>query len=210
MSPRNVSSIAFAILLSVAAPCAQIARATVTSEGPVFIRPGAETALKVLAIGTDLKVLQEDDGWVEVEFTDPQFGRRVGWIEGRFTRTAVEKAAGRGAPRVEARVVADRPLPSPQAVREATADAATDPQQGRATLTKLFNEAKIKHPALAVERILKDIDESVRKVRFPAWQSTSEGERLVQNEFRKVLLKYQLHRDQQLSDRAFASVRQYY
>src|SRR5688572_8761642 len=63
------------VILWSAVPAAQIARATVTVEGPIFIRPGAETALKVLAIGTELKVLHEETGWAQVEFTDPQFGR---------------------------------------------------------------------------------------------------------------------------------------
>ena len=63
---------------------------------------------------------------------------------------------------------------------------------------------------IIVERIVNDIDEIVRKVRFPDWQSTTQGERLVQKELRKTLLKYQLHRDQELFDRAFAYIRQYY
>ena len=37
----------------------------------------------------------------------------------------------------------------------------------------------------------------------------SEGERLVQKELRKTLLKYQLHREQDLFNRAFAYIRQY-
>jgi hypothetical protein len=210
MSPRHAALIALVILLRVAVPSGQIARATITSEGPVFIRPGAETALRILAIGTDLKVMQEDAGWVEVEFTDPQFGRRVGWVETKLIRTTLDDAARRGAPRVEARVVADRPLQSPQASDDSTAEAASELRQAVAKLTQLFNEARIKHPSIAVERIVMDIDESVLKARFPEWQSTSEGERLVHHEFRKVLLRYQLHRDQQLSDRAFAYVRRYY
>jgi type I restriction enzyme R subunit len=90
----------------------------------------------------------------------------------------------------------------------------TDPVEERdrakEALTELFNEAKGKNTHIIVERIVNDIDEIVRKVRFPDWQSTSQGERLVQKELRKTLLKYQLHRDQELFDRAFAYIRQYY
>lgn len=90
----------------------------------------------------------------------------------------------------------------------------TDPVEERdrakEALTELFNEAKGTNTHIIVERIVNDIDEIVRKVRFPDWQSTSQGERLVQKELRKTLLKYQLHRDQELFDRAFAYVRQYY
>jgi type I restriction enzyme R subunit len=90
----------------------------------------------------------------------------------------------------------------------------TDPVEERdrakEALTELFNEAKGRNTHIIVERIVNDIDEIVRKVRFPDWQSTSQGERLVQKELRKTLLKYQLHRDQELFDRAFAYIRQYY
>ena len=41
-------------------------------------------------------------------------------------------------------------------------------------------------------------------------QSTSQGERLVQKELRCTLLKYKLHTDQELFDKAYAYIRQYY
>jgi type I restriction enzyme, R subunit len=82
--------------------------------------------------------------------------------------------------------------------------------RAKEALTELFNEAKGTNTHIIAERIVNDIDEIVRKVRFPDWQSTSQGERLVQKELRKTLLKYQLHRDQDLFDRAFAYIRQYY
>jgi hypothetical protein len=199
-----------AVILCVTGATAQIARATVTVAGPVFIRPGAETALKVLSIGTELKVLQEDAGWTEVEFNDPQFGRRVGWVESKLIRTALEDSSRRGAPRVEARVVADRPLPSPPASRPVGGEAAIEAAAPPAKLVELFNEAKLKNPHIIVERIVKDMDESVRKASFPDWQASPEGLRPVQEALRKTLVKYQLQSDQQLFDRALAFVRQYY
>ncbi len=51
---------------------------------------------------------------------------------------------------------------------------------------------------------------NIKKVRFPDWQHTSQGERLVQKELRKALLKYKLHTDQDLFDRAYAYIKQYY
>ena len=200
--------IAFVTLsLCVTSAVAQIARATVTVEGPVFIRPGAETALKTLTVGTELKVLQEETGWAQVEFNDLQFGRRIGWVEARLIRTAVDEAARRGAPRVEATVVADRPLPSPPA-RPGAAAIASDQGGAPAKLTDLFNEARIKYPHINAERVVKEIDAAVRKVRTPDWQSSPEGARPVQEGVRKTLLKYQLQSDQQLFDRTLAFVRQ--
>jgi len=47
-------------------------------------------------------------------------------------------------------------------------------------------------------------------VRFPGWQQTMAGERDVQKALRRMLLKYQLHREQELFDRAYGYIRQYY
>ncbi len=94
------------------------------------------------------------------------------------------------------------------------AEKETDPKEERdrakEALTELFSEAKSKNTHIIVERIVNDIDEIVKKVRFPDWQHTSQGERLVQKELRKALLKYKLHTDQDLFDRAYAYIRQYY
>ncbi|HEX7444921.1 MAG TPA: hypothetical protein VF300_00885, partial [Methanothrix sp.] len=94
------------------------------------------------------------------------------------------------------------------------AEKETDPEEERnqamEALTELFSEAKNKNTHIIVERIVTDIDEIVKKVRFPDWQHTSQGERLVQKELRKALLKYRLHTDQDLFDRAYAYIRQYY
>ena len=46
--------------------------------------------------------------------------------------------------------------------------------------------------------------------RFPGWQQTAAGEREVQNALRRCLLKYKLHTDQDLFDRAYAYIVQYY
>ena len=61
-----------------------------------------------------------------------------------------------------------------------------------------------------VERIVNDIDEIVRVVRFPGWQGTSAGEREVKQALRETLLKYHLHKEQNLFDRAFAYIQEYY
>jgi len=42
------------------------------------------------------------------------------------------------------------------------------------------------------------------------WQQTTQGERLVQKELRRTLLKYKLHTDQELLDKAYGYIRQYY
>lgn len=81
---------------------------------------------------------------------------------------------------------------------------------GKAALTDLFEEAKNGKTPIMVERVVNDIDEIVRHVRFEGWQNTYAGEREVKNALRKTLFKYKLHQDQELFDRAFGYIRQYY
>ncbi|MBJ7391883.1 MAG: DEAD/DEAH box helicase family protein, partial [Chthoniobacterales bacterium] len=79
-----------------------------------------------------------------------------------------------------------------------------------AALTDLFNEVKSKNTAVIVERVVTDIDSIVRGVRFDGWQSTAQGEREVKQALRRALLKYKLHTDQDLFDRAYGYIEQYY
>lgn len=93
---------------------------------------------------------------------------------------------------------------------EKKVDPEDERQKAKAALTELFKEAKNNETPIMVERIVNDIDEIVRQVRFPDWQNTKAGEREVQKALRKTLLKYQLHRDQELFDKAYGYIRQYY
>lgn len=94
------------------------------------------------------------------------------------------------------------------------AEKQTDPEeeQDRAVsaLTELFNEAKTKHTHVIVERIVTDIDGIVKQVRFDGWQATAQGEREVKQALRRALLRYKLHTDQELFERAYGYIRQYY
>lgn len=87
------------------------------------------------------------------------------------------------------------------------------PQQqksAKAALTELFLELKTDQTPAIVERIVNDIDEIVRLVRFDGWQNTIPGEREVQKSLRKTLLKYQLHKDEELFNKAYAYIKEYY
>ncbi|HZH86374.1 MAG TPA: type I restriction endonuclease subunit R [Brumimicrobium sp.] len=80
----------------------------------------------------------------------------------------------------------------------------------KAALTELFLELKNDETPAVVERIVNDIDAIVRVVNFPGWQNTTSGEREVQKSLRKALLKYKLHKDQILFDRAYGYIKEYY
>ena len=93
--------------------------ATVTLAAPIFVAPGAKVPLRVAAKGTFLHVLKEDVDWVEVEFQDPQYGRRVGWMEARFlsiSRPALQpmdlsvaKASAAARPSAEPGAIQEKP-----------------------------------------------------------------------------------------------------
>ena len=80
----------------------------------------------------------------------------------------------------------------------------------KAALTELFKEARTDQTPAIVERIVNDIDEIVKIVRFPGWQSTASGEREVKQALRRTLLKYRLHTDEELFNRAYSYIREYY
>ncbi len=80
----------------------------------------------------------------------------------------------------------------------------------KSALTELFLEMKTDKTPAIVERIVSDIDEIVKIVRFQGWQSTAAGEREVKQALRKTLFKYALHKEDTLFDRAYEYIRQYY
>lgn len=89
-------------------------------------------------------------------------------------------------------------------------DAALQGKTPQAALTELFLELKTEETPAVVERVVTDIDAIVRVVRFPGWQQSTQGEREVQKSLRQALLKYQLHKDQVLFDRAYGYIKEYY
>lgn len=95
-----------------------------------------------------------------------------------------------------------------QAEKETPPD--EDEDRGKAALTELFNEVRTADTPIMVERVVADIDEIVRLVRFPGWQDTLAGEREVKKALRKALFKYKLHADEELFEKAYAYIRQYY
>lgn len=93
---------------------------------------------------------------------------------------------------------------------EKEVDPVEEQDKAKAALTDLFNDARTASTPAMVERIVTDIDAIVRIVRFPGWQQTTGGEREVQKALRKTLLKYKLHHEQELFDRAYGYIKQYY
>lgn len=85
-----------------------------------------------------------------------------------------------------------------------------DIDQGKAALTALFEEAKNADTPIMVQRVVDNIDEIVRAVRFDGWQNTHAGEREVKKALRQTLFQYKLHQDSDLFERAYRYIREYY
>jgi type I restriction enzyme, R subunit len=83
-------------------------------------------------------------------------------------------------------------------------------ERGKAALSELFEEVKNGDTPIIVEKVVSDIDEIVRHVRFNGWQSTHAGEREVKKALRKTLFKYKLHQDLELFDRSYEYIKTYY
>jgi len=93
---------------------------------------------------------------------------------------------------------------------EKQVDPIDERSKAKAALTELFTEVRDGKTPVIVERIVADIDGIVRVVRFPGWQNTKTGEREVQKALRKVIyVTYQI-KDQDLFDKAYGYIRQYY
>ena len=85
-----------------------------------------------------------------------------------------------------------------------------DEGRGKAALTELFQEVQTEETPEVVKRIVDEIDDIVRVVRFPGWQSTTAGKREVKKALRGTLFKFKLHSDTELFDKAYQYIEQYY
>ena len=82
--------------------------------------------------------------------------------------------------------------------------------KGRAALTELFNSVKNPNTPIIVERIVNDIDDIVKIVRFEGWQNTTAGRQEVKKALRSVVwVKYKL-KDKDVFDKAYGYVEMYY
>ena len=93
---------------------------------------------------------------------------------------------------------------------EKQVDPVDEQAKAKAALTDLFTSVKTTKTPVMIERIVTDIDEIVRNVRFLGWQNTKSGEREVQKALRHILyVKYEM-KDQDLFDKAYGYIEQYY
>lgn len=77
-------------------------------------------------------------------------------------------------------------------------------------LTELFNSVKNQSTPIIVERVVEDIDNIVKIVRFPNWQNTTAGKQEIRKALRKIIwLKYKI-KDNELFEKAYNYIEMYY
>ena len=95
-----------------------------------------------------------------------------------------------------------------QAEKEVVPEEEVD--RGKAALTELFNGVRNTNTPVIVERIVKDIDDIVRIIRFDGWQDTTAGRRTVKKEVRNVIsVRYGI-KDREVFNKAYSYIEQYY
>ncbi len=77
-------------------------------------------------------------------------------------------------------------------------------------LTRIFEEQKISQTPDMIKKIVHEIDEIVKSVRFDGWQYTIAGERQIKQEITRILLRYKLHKDKELFEKAYNYIKQHY
>ena len=83
-------------------------------------------------------------------------------------------------------------------------------EQGKAILTRLFEEIRTPDVPVRVEKVVAGIDEVVREVRFEGWSDTEAGRREIRQALRRVIYDHFGHADAEVHSRAFAYVEKYY
>ena len=82
-------------------------------------------------------------------------------------------------------------------------------EKGKAALTELFKSVKNANTPVIIERIVTEIDDIVKVVRFPGWQNTNQGRNDVEKAIKSIFIKKRMF-DNQLFEKAYSYVEQYY
>lgn len=83
-------------------------------------------------------------------------------------------------------------------------------EDNKTALSELFKEVRNDQTPEIISRIVDDIDKIVKATRFPGWQNTTAGDREMKQVLRKALLKYQLHKDSELFEKAYGYISEHY
>ena len=95
-------------------------------------------------------------------------------------------------------------------MKQTTATPVDKESQGKAALSELFQSVRNEKTPMIVERIVNDIDGVVRIVRFPGWQNVATGRREVSRNLRDIVMRKYRIKDQNVFNKAYGYVEQFY
>jgi hypothetical protein len=65
----------------------------VIADAPIFLLPDStREPLRVAKQGSALRLIEQAGDWDRIEFQDPEYGRRVGYIQTKFAQRAIDRA----------------------------------------------------------------------------------------------------------------------
>jgi hypothetical protein len=116
------------------------------SPAPVYVLPdGRREPLRVLKVGTQMTVLgSEDGGWYQVQFSDQQWGTRIGFIDARL----VTKVAAPSPPMT----VASSNSLNPDTASHVPVPGTADTRRSATLSTTMTNRAPGRLPVVVVSR----------------------------------------------------------
>ena len=83
----GLASAVMAQTVSLAPDRTDMRTVTITANAPIFLVPdSSRTPLRVAVMGSRLGLIKAEGDWFNVEFRDPQFGTRVGYVEKKYAR----------------------------------------------------------------------------------------------------------------------------
>src|SRR5690242_13959907 len=90
---RRMSWLVLAFAMAVVPATARAPQTVIlTADAPVFVTANAnQPPLRVGKQGSVLRFLDATNGWIHVEFEDPQLGRRAGYVQQQFARISTSE-----------------------------------------------------------------------------------------------------------------------
>ena len=86
----------------------------------------------------------------------------------------------------------------------------TPVHDNKLALTKIFEQQNPQTPPKLIKKIVIAIDNVVVKISFEGWQNTITGEREIKQEIIRILLRHDLHNDDELFIKIYEYIKQYY
>ena len=96
------------------------------------------------------------------------------------------------------------------AEEQKTSGKPTPVHDNKLALTKIFEQQNLQAPPKLIKKIVIAIDSVVIKISFEGWQNTITGEREIKQEIIRILLRHDLHNDDELFIKIYEYIKQYY